>query len=69
VELADALLEKLLREGDLGGDGEVDIAGVAHEVGGTARAFVECLAVVRVAGEGAGGVRGVVGGAKRADYA
>jgi hypothetical protein len=46
VQLADALLEELLGERDLGGDGELHVAGVAHQIGRASGAFVECLAVV-----------------------
>lgn len=51
VELPDALVEISLCFFGFSGDFEVDIAGVAHEVGTLAWAFVKGFAVVGVAGE------------------
>lgn len=54
VELSDGLIEELLSGGDFGGDGEMDLSGIAHEVGTLAGTFVEGFAVHGMAGEGSG---------------
>ena len=45
VELTDALIKVLLDFMGRGGDGEVNVTGGSHQVGGLARPFVKGLSV------------------------
>ena len=56
MQLADALVEKNLRLGGIGGDGKGNIAGGAHQIGGLPRAFIEGFTMVGMPRWRSGGI-------------